>query len=61
VPLRITVRASSRRVASAARKRRSASGRPTSLEMMLNSDRVAGVKKRMLSAVSRNSVATSVE
>jgi hypothetical protein len=45
---------------SAASEWRSASGRPTSLGMMLKSDLVAGVKKRILRSISRNSVATSV-
>ena len=53
-------RASVRRAPSAASELRSASGRPMSLGMTLNSDLVAGVKKRILRSVSRKSVATSV-
>ena len=44
-----TVRASSSSAPSAASEWRSASGRPMSLAMMLNSDLVAGVKKRIFS------------
>ena len=55
----IPLRASARRLSSAASDLRSASGRPTSLGMTLKSDLVAGVKKRMLRLVSRKSVATS--
>jgi len=55
-----TVRASDSSSPSAASDLKSASGRPTSLGMMWNSDVVAGVNSRILSLVSRNSVATSV-
>ncbi len=53
-----TARASARRSRSPTSGVRSASGRPMSVAMTLNSDLAAGVKKRILSSLSRNRVAT---